>query len=409
MKKALLVTQYFYPENFKSNDVAFGLAKRGYEVDALVGIPNYPEGKYYRGYHIFSNRKETINGVKIIRVFQFPRGKNRITLSLNYLSYVVCASIRALFLSFGKRYDVVFVHQTSPVTQGIPAIVIKKIQNIPLFLWVLDLWPDAMISGGNVRNSYLLDKVNEVVKYMYGTADKILISSKGMVKNISQKGDFLHKISYFPNWSDDIRVMCDYHPLPPLPEGYKIMVAGNLGNSQNLDVIMDTILILRDINELKWVFVGGGSRLGWLTEFVDRNKLSDKVCLTGRYPAEAMPGFLKQADAMLLSLKDGFSHLSMIVPARLQGYMSAGKPVLAMINGDAARLIDEAHCGYAVSAGDSAGLAELIRNKVLTDKTSFAKLGTNGREYFERYFSKDICIDNLCRILNEYELNCNIP
>jgi glycosyltransferase involved in cell wall biosynthesis len=409
MKKILLVTQYFYPENFKSNDIAFELVKRGFEVDALVGIPNYPEGKYYRGYHIFSNRKETINGVRIIRVFQFPRGKNRITLSLNYLSYVVCASIRALFLSFGKRYDVVFVHQTSPVTQGIPAIVIKKIQNIPLFLWVLDLWPDAMISGGNVRNSYLLDKVNEVVKYMYGTADKILISSKGMVQHISEKGNFAHKIVYFPNWSDDIKFMPDNHPFPDLPEGFRIMLAGNLGKSQNLDVIMDAVQILRDISELKWIFVGGGSKLGWLSEFVEKKRLSDKVYLPGRFPAEAMPGLFKHADALLLSLRNGFPHLSMIVPARLQTYLAAGKPVLAMINGDAARLIEEAHCGYAVSAGDSAGLAELIRNKVLTDKTGFAKLGTNGREYFERYFSKDICIDNLCRMLNEYELNCKIP
>jgi glycosyltransferase involved in cell wall biosynthesis len=258
-----------------------------------------------------------------------------------------------------------------------------------------------MMSGGNIRNRYLIDKVNKVVKYMYKYADKLLISSKGMIQNISTKGDFWDKIIYFPNWSEDVLKMPSIHPLPHMPEGYRILLAGNLGKSQNLDIIMDAVLKLRDISELKWIFVGGGSKLEWLTEYVEKNHLAGKVFLTGRYPAEAMPGFLKSADALLLSLRDGYPHLSMIVPARLQTYMAAGEPVLALINGDGARLIEEANCGYSVAAGDSAGLADIIRNRVLSDKKGFAKLGNNGRAYFESHFTKEICMDNLCKIINE--------
>ena len=203
--KILLVTQYFYPENFKSNDIAFELAKRGYDVTVLTGLPNYPKGKIYKGYGIFKKRKETVNGVKIIRTLVIPRGKGGgMMLALNYISWAVIASFRAFFLALNKKFDTVIVHETSPITQGFPALVIKKIQSIPIYFWVLDLWPESLQSAGGINNRYVLDFFTAVTRLMYRKSDKILISSRGFRQSILEKGDFADKLIYFPNWAEDI-------------------------------------------------------------------------------------------------------------------------------------------------------------------------------------------------------------
>lgn len=398
--RVLLVTQYFYPENFKSNDIAFELVKRGYQVDALVGIPNYPEGKYYKGYGIFKKRKEVINGVNVYRSFQISRGHGGIRLMLNYISYVISACFNVLFFFVFKKYDAIIVHETSPIFQAIPAILLKKINRIPMYMWVLDIWPDAMRSGGGVKNEHIIGIVDKIVKWVYRNTDKILISSKRFTESILPKGDFKNKIIYFPNWSEDILTMSHNYVIPELPSGFIIMLAGNLGKSQNLEAVVRTILELRDIEDLKWVFVGDGSKKEWLQTFVKEHSLETTVYVMGRFPFEAMPVFFEKANAMLVTLKAGFPHLGMVVPARLQSYMSAGRPVLAMIGDGGADVIKAANCGYAVPAGESTMLAKVIREQVLSSREAFEKMGRNGRVYFEKEFTKDKCIEHLCEILN---------
>lgn len=404
--RILLVTQYFYPENFKSNDIAFELKKRGYEVDVLAGIPNYPEGRYYKGYSIFQKRIELINGVRVFRAFQTPRRRNSgLLLALNYLTYVLFASIWALFLSFRYKYKCVIVHEPSPITQGIPAIIVKKIQKIPLYFWVLDIWPDAMTSGGGIRNKFILGFVDSIVKFIYRNSDKILISSKGFKQNISSKGNFNEKLIYFPNWSEDILKMSDNYPIPNLPKGFRITLAGNLGNSQNLDAVMNAALILKDEIDVKWLLIGDGSKKEWIDRFIIENQLENNVYTFGKYPFEAIPAFYKESDALLLTLKGEFPHLRLVVPARLQSYMAAGKPVIGMIDGGGADLIKESKCGIAVNSGDYIALANLIKEIILPNKTEFVKLGINGRKYFENNFQKNICISNLCKIIENIKQN----
>ena len=370
--KILIVTQYFYPENFKSNDLAFELVKRSHQVDALVGIPNYPEGKYYKGYHVFKRRIETINGVNVFRSFQFPRGKrNRGLLMLNYMSFVFSSCVNVLLFLIWKKYDAIIVHEPSPIFQAFPAILLGKIKKIPIYLWVLDIWPDAMMSGGGVKNKKILSIVNRMVVWIYAHCDKILISSKRFTESILTKGDFEEKIIFFPNWSEDLLQADRGYIIPELPDGFIIMLAGNLGRSQNLDAVVQIIEDLRDINELKWVFVGDGSEKDWLDSYIIEHDLCEKAYTLGRFPAEAMPAFYARANALLLSLRSGFPHLEMVVPARLQSYMSAGRPVLAMIGPGGSDIIQEARCGYAVPAGDYNTLAEIIRDQVLVDKDAF--------------------------------------
>lgn len=402
-KRVLLVTQYFYPESFKSNDIAFELVKRGYEVDALVSIPNYPQGKYYKGYGLFQKRIERINGVKVYRAFQTPRGRKAsgLGLSLNYLTYAFFASIWALFFSlFKRKYHSIIVFQTSPITQALPAVVLARLRKVPMYLWVQDLWPEAIISGGNIKNKTILSFMDKVVKLIYTKSDKILISSKRMSESILSKGDFKNKILYYPNWAEKIFENPTYKNTPSLPNGYIIMFAGNLGSAQDLESVMKAALILKD-TEVKWVFIGDGSKKAWIEEFVEKNSLQNNVFLLGRYPIELMPSFYKQADALLLTLRSKFPHLKMIVPSKLQTYMTSGKPIIGMIDGGAADLIEEAVCGLSVNAGDYKALAELIIDKVLQNKDEFAKKGENGRIYFEKNFTLDGCINNLITIIED--------
>ena len=398
--RILLVTQYFYPEVFKSNDLAFELAKRGHHVDALVGIPNYPDGKYFKGYGIFKKRHEVVNGVNVYRVFQTPRGKGGWRLPINYFSFVIFGCLRVLFqFAWKKKYDCIIGHEPSPIFQAYPALLLRKLRNVPFYYWIMDLWPDAMKSGGGVKNEKILNTVDKMVKNIYKQTDKILITSKRFKDHIAAKGDFGHKIIYFPNWSDDILQMNDSYEIPQLPEGFKIMIAGNLGKSQNLEAVTKVMLGLKDVPEVKWVFVGGGSRKEWLEEFIKENGLEDRAVCLGQYPFKAMPAFYKQADAMLVTLRAGFPHLEAVVPARLQSYMSAGRPVLAMIGCGGADIIEESKCGYAVPAGDSRALISVIKEKVLTNKEGFCKMGENGRDYYNKHFRMDKCIDNLEEII----------
>lgn len=400
-KSILIITQYFYPENFKSNDIAFELTKRGHKVTVLCGIPNYPEGKYYKGYGLFKRRIENVSGVKVYRVAQSPRGsKSNLLLSLNYLSYALFASIWVLFLAIFHKYDKIFVHEPSPITQGFPAILMKKLQRIPLYFWVLDIWPDAMVSGGGVKSKRILNFMNNVVKYVYNKCDKILISSKGFKKSIMAKGEFEDKLVYFPNWSKDFSYKGENDVTSiQIPKGFKIMMAGNIGNSQDLPAVLNAALKLKDQKEIKWLFVGDGSMKEKAEEFVIDNDLSDNVFFYGKFPEKNMAWFYLQADIMLITLRSNFPHLKLVVPARLQSYMSAEKPIFGMIDGGAAEIIEEAKCGKSVRAGDSNSLAELILKTYMDQSDILLSMGNNARSFYKKNFTLEVCINNLCKIM----------
>lgn len=396
--RVLLVTQYFHPENFKSNDVAFELSRRGYDVTVLTGLPNYPKGRIYDGYGIFRKRKEVIDGVKIYRTLVIPRGHGGgARLALNYLSWAFVASIWAFFMAIFRRYDAVIVHETSPITQGFPALIVKKLQKIPMYFWVLDLWPESLQAAGNINNKHILGFFTWVTSLMYRNSDKILMSSKGFRKSILDKGDFEEKLVYFPNWAEDIFNDPADGEIPDLPEGFKVMFAGNVGEAQDFDTVMSAALMLKG-SGARLIVVGDGRKKEWVDKFVVENDLADVVFMMGRHPLESMPTFFSRADVLFLSLKDDYI-FTLTTPAKLQAYMASGKPVLAMIDGDARQLIEECRCGLACKAGDAEAFAGAVKKLMCMPAEELCKYGRNGREYFERYFRKDGCIEHLCSLI----------
>ena len=398
--KILIVTQYYFPENFKSNDLSFELQKRGHDVTVLTGLPNYPEGKLYEGYGIFKNRKQVINGVKITRSLLFLRGKGGgVRLFLNYFSFAFFASVRAFFGSFSSKYDAIIVHEPSPITQYYPAFLLNKLQKTPVYFWVMDLWPESLETAGGIKNKLVLNIFRKMVISFYKNSKKILITSKGFRKSILEKGDFNDKIVYFPNWAEDTISEGDKnYEIPELPTGFKIMFAGNVGEAQDLDHVMKAALELKDQKEIKWIIVGDGRKMPFVQDFIETHHLQETVFTVGRFPVEAMASFFDKADTMLVSLKND-PIFNLTVPAKVQAYMSASKPIIAMLNGEGAENILEADCGVAVNAGDYKKLAETVKEFSTFSDEKIRKLGENSRNYYLENFRLQECISNLEHIL----------
>lgn len=399
-KRVLLVAQNFYPEFFKSNDIASDLVARGYKVDVLAGIPNYPEGVFYKGYGIFRRRVDDYNGAKVYRVYQIPRGRKpgAMRLSLNYLSFAFCSTFWVLFfLIFKRRYDAIVVHQTSPITQAWPALLLGRLRRTPIYTWVLDIWPDSVMAFMSKPRKIISAPLNWFTNRVYRCSRRILISSPMFRELVNRDHNYDDKIVYYPNWCEDILSMED-REVPKLDDGFRIMMAGNLSDATGLEGVVEVIKRTKGNSSIKWTFVGGGNREAWLRETIQREGLTDCCSVLGRYPFECMASLYKQADIMFISLKPTtYNHLNATIPARLQSYIAAGKPIVGMIGEGVTKLVDEINCGRCVEAGDVEGCAKLILQ--LANNTAQLKAwGENARRYYVEHYTRERCIDNLVDI-----------
>lgn len=379
--------------------MAFELTRLGYDVTVLTAIPDYPGGKFFDGYGFFRKRKETVRGVKVIRAFIIPRGQGgTIRLLLNYLSYFLSSLMVSIRLGLFGKFDRVLIHETSPVMIGVPAVIVKKLQKIPLCFWVLDLWPESLQAAGGVNNPWVLGMFRRMTTWIYRHSDKILMSSKGFESSILEKGDFANKLVYFPNWADKALEGHGSYQLPALPNGFIAMFAGNMGEAQDFDHIMSAAKLLKDERHIHFVFVGDGRKRPWVEAYRDKYGLQETVHWVGRHPVEAMPSFFEKADVMLMTLKD-VSIFNLTAPAKLQAYMSASKPILAMMNGEGPRIVAEAECGRSVPAADAEALAKTLREMSKMNKTELAEMGLRGKAYQQAHFDLDKSISHLIEIL----------
>lgn len=379
--------------------MAFELTRLGYDVTVLTAIPDYPGGKFFDGYGFFRKRKETVRGVKVIRAFIIPRGQGgTIRLLLNYLSYFLSSLMVSIRLGLFGKFDRVLIHETSPVMIGVPAVMVKKLQKIPLCFWVLDLWPESLQAAGGVNNPWVLGMFRRMTTWIYRHSDKILMSSKGFESSILEKGDFASKLVYFPNWADKALEGHGSYQLPALPNGFIAMFAGNMGEAQDFDHIMSAAKLLKDERHIHFVFVGDGRKRPWVEAYRDKYGLQETVHWVGRHPVEAMPSFFEKADVMLMTLKD-VSIFNLTAPAKLQAYMSASKPILAMMNGEGPRIVAEAECGRSVPAADAEALAKALREMSQMNKTELAEMGLRGKAYQQAHFDLDKSISHLIEIL----------
>lgn len=405
-KKILFVCQYFYPETFRGNDIAFHLAEEGHDVHVVTGIPNYPKGKFFPGYGLFKKRHEVINGVRVTRLPLVPRGEdNKIMLMLNFFSFFIVGWFWMLFHALWHKYDLVFCQQLSPVMMSSPAVLYKKMRHVPLYTWVLDLWPESLTAAGGINNKYILGFFNLFVKSEYKNSDKILTSSKSFDQSILKYGDYKDKVIYYPQWSDGASNASGLNFALPkkLKElssngDFIVMFAGAVGEAHGMECNMQAALKTKEYKNIKWVIVGDGRRLDWVRSFVKENGIEETVITLGRFPSETMPLFFEKADVMLVSLTDS-PLFNMYSPAKIASYMAAERPIIAALNGEGGEVIKAAECGWNVKAGDSDSLAKLVIALSQTDKQELAVKGQKGKAYYDKFFTKDECLKKLDKIM----------
>lgn len=388
--KILVVSQYFYPENFRINDVCFELAKEGHDVTVLTGLPNYPEGIIKDEYRFFRKRKEIIQGVKVIRVPLIGRGKSKYKLMLNYASFAICGSLRAMFLS---RFDVVYSYEVSPITQVIPAFFVRKSGN--LVVNCLDLWPESITAIGMRTEGRLYHMIKKLSSWVYRKADTILVPSRGfedyLVDVCAVKRE---RIQYLPNHAEkDYLLVNDKNTFTN--DKLHLLFAGNIGRAQNLDIIVDALSNLEQsiLEQLVIDIVGDGSYLQQLKKKVAENKLDEVFVFHGRCDVKDVVKYYEIADACLMTLEPS-SFVSKTVPAKLQGYMASGRMIIAAINGSAADIIREANCGLCVAGDDVQGFADII-TAFVQKRAEYINYGQNGRNYFLENYTLEKHINKL--------------
>lgn len=396
--KILIVTQYFWPENFRINDLAVGLRERGHEVTVYTGKPNYPDGRFFAGYRFFGRMSETYEGMRVIRVPLVPRGSGgAVRLFLNYLSFAQFASMLAPFRVRGA-FDAILVYEPSPVTVGLPALVLKRLKRAPVLFWVQDLWPESLSATGAVRAAWILRAVERLVRFVYRGCDLILVQSRAFVEPIKAFGVPEERIAYFPNSAEALYRPVTVSPDAPerarLPVGFRVMFAGNIGVAQDFETIIAAAERLRSHPDIHWIVLGDGRLLSWVEAEVKRRRLESTIHLAGRHPVESMPRWFALADAMLVTLrKDPI--FAMTIPAKAQSYLACARPIVAALDGEGARVIREAGAGIAVGSGDAAALADAVLTLYRMPEAERRAMGERGRRYFEGHFEREALLTRL--------------
>ena len=397
--RILIVSQYFYPEEFKINDLAEALVEKGHDVTILTGKPNYPKGEYFEGYQFKGIVEENYKGAKVIRVPLIKRAKGGAkNLVMNYFSFVYYAN---KYLNKNElKADAIICFEISPITQAYPCITCKKKYGGKFLLWVQDLWPESVTAAGGINNKFALKLLGKMVKGIYDKSDKLMIQSPAFAESILDKGDYSNKLMYVPNWAEDIFTNKEYIDerkfASLMPKGFKVMFAGNIGVAQDFDSIIKAANETRDVPEIKWVIVGDGRARAKAEEDVKVLGLENSVTFLGRFPTSDMPSFFVHADAMLVTLKDEYI-FSLTIPSKVQCYMAAGKPIVTMINGIGNQIVEEAQCGLTANAGDYKKLADNVKLLFHRSRQELEEMGNKSASYYISHFDKETVINSILR------------
>lgn len=401
--RVLILSQYFSPESFIINDVARTLVAQGHEVVVATGKPNYPDGKVFPGYRAGGIQRDIFaETVEVVRVPLWPRGNGGAgNLILNYFSFVFSGVVFFPWLLRKHKFDAILVFATSPITQVIPAIFLKWLKKAHLAVWVQDLWPESLAATGFVRHPDILKAVGYLVRGIYAGCDTLLVQSRAFVEPVAryaQRG----KIVYYPNSINVQSLGLAAEDIPPelageLQRHFCVVFAGNLGTAQSVETLLETAIQLKDDPEIRLVLVGSGSRLAWLQAQKQAHRL-DNVLLPGRFPMESMPQIFELAAVLLVSLRDE-DIFAQTIPSKIQAYLAAGRPVVASLRGEGARVVVEAGAGEACEPDDPAALAALIRSMKSRSAAELQAMGCAGKAYFNEHFEMSSQVTRLVEIL----------
>ena len=388
--RILIISQYYYPEQFQINEIAPELIRRGHQVTVLCGIPNYPQGVIYEGYEDGKRNYEEIDGVEVIRVKQRPRGKGPISLLANYYTFVKYANKEVKRLS--KDFDVVFAYQLSPVTSSLPAVNYKKQHGVPILLYCLDIWPESAKTHLGRLKGLLYGFVRDLSKRVYLNSDRILVTSRPFIEYLHRENEVhLDRIGYLPQHADGSLLKMNLSAEEN--EVADFMFAGNIGKGQHLETIVEAAELLGKRSDYKIHIVGDGSRKMAIEHLVEEKGLQDNFIFYGNQKRADMPSFYKKADVMLVLLRQ-VNAVGLTMPGKLQAYMTLHKPIFGAINGAAKEVIEESLCGSCVQAQDANSLAAIMRHYIEHPR-DYSHCGTFAEKYFIEHFTLEKYVEQL--------------
>lgn len=404
MMHILLISQYFYPETFRVNDLAAEWVKRGYRVTVLTGIPNYPMGKIFDGYGYRQKRRECWKGIDIIRIPLIPRGNSRnkllnsVGMAANYFSFI--ASGRRWVKKNNIKADLVFTFEVSPMTQALIGVWYKKKYHIPAYLYVQDLWPENIEAVTGIHSRTIIGPIDRMVDKIYKETDEIFTTSPSFVEAIVNRKVKVDrkKVHYWPQYAEEF-----YSPMPRQnidgicdDDSFKIAFTGNIGTAQGLGILPKTAKLLKT-EKVKFIIVGDGRFQPELEKLIDKHEVRNKFIILPRVQAEQIPEILAGCDAGFISFAKT-PLWEMTIPAKLQSYMACGKAIIASASGETKRIIKDAECGICCEIGNPLALADGIRELIGAD---CQELGRKARKYFEKNFDKKKLMDQMDKYMKK--------
>lgn len=399
-KKILVISQYFYPEQFRINDICNTWVDSGYEVTVLTGIPNYPKGAFYDGYGIFKKRRTIFNGVKIIRIPIFPRKNSSLMLALNYISFVISGIIWSYLHK--EDYDFVFIYEVSPMTQALPGIKFAKRKHIPTYLYVMDLWPENFEVITGIKNKNILKVLNKMVDYIYDNCQLILTASQSFRKNIVNRGIESDKVLFWPQYAEGFyQPISEHSTLIPDDDTVNLTFTGNIGEAQGLDILVSVAQQIKMENlAVRFNLVGDGRYKKTLIADVKSHGVEQYFNFVAAVPAKDIPKILSSSDATLITMKQN-PIFKMTIPAKLQSGLACAKPIIVSADGEVSEIVLESQSGLVSPAGNSIQLFKNIKRFVELSKEERSAMGAAARKYFEDNYQKEKLMNQIDELMTE--------
>lgn len=394
-KHILVISQYFYPEQFRVNDICQEWIERGYKVTVVTGIPNYPQGEFYEGYDYKNRRTEIWEGVEIIRLPIRPRKTGSVNMALNYLSFVV-AGFKWVH-STKLRADEVFIYEVSPMTQALVGVWYAKKHKLKCNIYVTDLWPENVEIVLDIHNKLFLGSIGVMVDYIYKNCDYIFTSSKSFIDKIAKRGVSREKLIFWPQYAEDFYKKIEKEEILEIPDDNitNLTFAGNLGTAQGLDVLVEAAKFLKDrAIMVRFNMIGNGRYEDELKKHICEAGVDSYFNFIPRKPAEEIPRYFAWSDAALITLSKSEVY-SMTIPAKTQSCLACGMPVLVSADGEVQEIIRDASCGYASDSGDAEGLANNIEKFILLSEDAKKELSSNAINYYRTNFDKTMLMNKM--------------
>lgn len=399
--RILLISQYFWPENFRINDLCIGLQKRGHKITVLTGKPNYPNGKYFKGYKLLNKKIEYWNNIKIYRSNIILRGNGKgINLFLNYISFVFTATMKLFFIN--EKFDKILIYAPSPITVAIPGIFAKKIFKIKSYLWVHDLWPESIKSAGGIESRFILESINNLTKWIYTKIDFILIQSNGFRSYLNKQLVNDNKIIYYPYYAEEFYKIekPENKYREQLPKGFNLIFAGNIGEGQSFPILLKAASIIKEKKyKINWIIFGDGRLKEFVKDQIKKYNLQENFILKDSLPAIEMPKYFSCADALLVSLKKN-EIFSITIPGKLQSYLACGRPIIGSLDGIGAEIILNSGSGLVGKADSPDELVIAILKFYHLPELEKIEMGQNARKYYEKEFERENLLSKLELILS---------